>query len=161
MSGLWSFFTAFLIIGFPFLCAFLILHGKFPSFRRHVHTYESRLSMSASCHFQLNVYCTTCKQKLHSKEFEFTQSVWADIGKRRGFYRAEETTKKQSKPTPKADNNSWWVILGLKENATKIQIQNARRKLAALYHPDKAGGNAELMAKINNAADIGLKYAKA
>ena len=47
---------------------------------------------------------------------------------------------------------AWHVILGLSHSATEREVQKARRELQRHAHQDK-GGNAELSALINKAAD--------
>lgn len=44
------------------------------------------------------------------------------------------------------------LLLGLSPPVTRIQIMEARRRLSLLHHPDR-GGDAALMARINQAAD--------
>jgi dTDP-glucose pyrophosphorylase len=147
--------------------------GKFeitlPRFSKpHEHKLFTKMHMNPSGHLEVSVHCFECFEKLDKTVFTINRDIWMDVGKRRSFYRAEETTsnnqkqQSNSQQPPKPDKNSWWVILGLNQNATKAQINTARRRLGAMYHPDnKKTGNTELMAKINNAADVGLKYAKA
>lgn len=51
---------------------------------------------------------------------------------------------------------SWWQVLGLSgPSASRIEIENAHRRLIMQHHPDR-GGNAEEAARINRARDIGL-----
>jgi DnaJ-domain-containing protein 1 len=45
-----------------------------------------------------------------------------------------------------------WQVLGLNSHATRDQVEEAWRRLAAKHHPDR-GGNADLMARINAARD--------
>jgi hypothetical protein len=52
----------------------------------------------------------------------------------------------------------WYETLGVTPNATPDQIREARVGLAKKYHPDSGSQpDAVLMARINGAADIGLK----
>ena len=45
-------------------------------------------------------------------------------------------------------------ILGLQFGASKEEIKKAYRKMAHKYHPDKKGGDEEMMKKINEAYAI-------
>jgi hypothetical protein len=50
----------------------------------------------------------------------------------------------QSKPTKPVDTNGYYETLGLtKETADKNSINSAYKKLAAKWHPDRKGGDAE------------------
>lgn len=53
----------------------------------------------------------------------------------------------------------WFTILGCSANATREQIETAYRALAMKYHPDRPGGNAGEMSRINTARDEGLQHA--
>ena len=55
--------------------------------------------------------------------------------------------------------SEWWTILGLDPNATADQVKDAQRRLAFQHHPDR-GGSTELMARINRAADEGVRAAR-
>lgn len=50
----------------------------------------------------------------------------------------------------------WWQILGLKSNATEIDIKNAFRQKAKLCHPDLGGSSIEF-SKVQNAYQQALK----
>jgi hypothetical protein len=50
----------------------------------------------------------------------------------------------------------WSLVLGVPETATRDQILDAHRRLAAVHHPDK-GGRSDDMARINQARDVALK----
>ncbi|HEY1900743.1 MAG TPA: J domain-containing protein [Steroidobacteraceae bacterium] len=52
----------------------------------------------------------------------------------------------------------WWQVLGVKQDASRGEIQEAYRKLATEHHPDRGGGDAA-MARINVARDDGLDRA--
>jgi hypothetical protein len=59
-------------------------------------------------------------------------------------------------PKP-AGSKEWWEVLGLEgPNATKGDIDEAYRRLAAKAHPDKPGGSHDKMAKLNAAKGAGL-----
>lgn len=52
---------------------------------------------------------------------------------------------------------TWWQVLKLSgPNATRQEIELAHRRLAMEHHPDRPGGNNELMAQINRARDLGF-----
>lgn len=53
----------------------------------------------------------------------------------------------------------WWVILGVKENATKGDILNAFRALSRIHHPD-VGGNSEDFIRLRAAYDEALRQLK-
>lgn len=48
----------------------------------------------------------------------------------------------------------YYKILGIPRNATKEDIKKAYRRLAHLYHPDKAGGSGERFKEINEAYQV-------
>jgi hypothetical protein len=51
----------------------------------------------------------------------------------------------------------WFQVLGVKATASREDIDTAYRRLAMQHHPDREGGNAEQMARINQARDDGLE----
>lgn len=62
--------------------------------------------------------------------------------------RATMTGLKALPPPP--DYKPWWMVLGFASDAVTLQrVEDRFRELAAKHHPDVAGGNAELMTKIN------------
>lgn len=50
---------------------------------------------------------------------------------------------------------SWWDVLGVARDATPAFIRSVYHRLAAEHHPDK-GGNAAVMAEINDAYRLAL-----
>lgn len=54
-----------------------------------------------------------------------------------------------SLPAPAGE--AWWQVLEVPQGADAEAIKAAYRKLASKWHPDKQGGNAVMMAKINEA----------
>lgn len=58
----------------------------------------------------------------------------------------------QALDAPKKEE--WWEILGVSENITINELENAKRNKARIHHPD-VGGTNEMMAKINKAYDDG------
>lgn len=50
----------------------------------------------------------------------------------------------------------WFQVLDVSAHATREQIEDAYRALAMKHHPDRPGGNAGEMARINTARDEGL-----
>ncbi len=52
----------------------------------------------------------------------------------------------------------WFQVLGVPATATRVQIEDAHRRLAMKHHPDR-GGSHEQMARINQARDDGLERA--
>lgn len=50
----------------------------------------------------------------------------------------------------------WHVVLGVASDATRDQITAAFKAKAVLAHPDKWGGSADAMARLNAARDAGL-----
>lgn len=68
-----------------------------------------------------------------------------------------------SGPPPKPPPMNPWPILGLDpRTATSSDVKMMQRKLAELYHPDKAvkGVSSDALKIVNQAADIALKYLK-
>jgi len=55
--------------------------------------------------------------------------------------------------------DTWYTILGIKEDATQADIRNAFRALARIHHPD-AGGHEEDFKRLRKAYDEGMKVAK-
>lgn len=53
----------------------------------------------------------------------------------------------------------WFTVLGIGAHATRDQIEEAYRRLAMKHHPDRPGGNAGEMSRINTARDEGLQRA--
>jgi hypothetical protein len=53
----------------------------------------------------------------------------------------------------------WFEVLGVKADATKVDIRNAFRALSKIHHPD-AGGNPDEFKRLREAYDTGLKIAK-
>lgn len=51
----------------------------------------------------------------------------------------------------------WFVVLGVREDASPDEIKQAWRAGVAKYHPDKPGGSHDLVAEINTARDKGLQ----
>jgi len=56
-------------------------------------------------------------------------------------------------PTP---GRPWWVVLELTPKATTTQIQDAFRRLANVYHPDR-GGTVSAMAELNRAREEAMR----
>ncbi len=54
------------------------------------------------------------------------------------------------------DVENWWEVLGVNQNATLDQIQEAYRFAAKAKHPDTPGGSAEAMQRVNTARDRAL-----
>lgn len=54
----------------------------------------------------------------------------------------------------------WFQVLGVPASATREQITAAHRRLAMEHHPDRPGGNADTMARINQARDDGLEQVR-
>lgn len=50
-----------------------------------------------------------------------------------------------------------WQVLGLGANPTRDQVDEAYRRLASKHHPDREGGSAHEMARINAARDALLE----
>lgn len=53
----------------------------------------------------------------------------------------------------------WFEVLGVKADASKVDIRNAFRALSKVHHPDY-GGNADDFRRLREAYDAGLKVAK-
>lgn len=64
--------------------------------------------------------------------------------------RASEAARRQSGPT-------WASVLGIPVTSTKEQIKARYKVLANKYHPDKPGGDAEQMKKLNHWYDLAMK----
>ncbi len=75
---------------------------------------------------------------------------------RHGTLALVRATMKGFVALPAPDKPTWWRVLGVKEEATKAEIEAAYRQLARDRHPD-AGGSAEAMAELNLAREAGLK----
>ena len=59
----------------------------------------------------------------------------------------------------KREVDTAFARLGLqKGRATRAEVIAARRRLAREFHPDRKGGNPELMAEVNRSGDIALAY---
>ena len=56
---------------------------------------------------------------------------------------------------------SWSTVLGLPSTASRTEIEQAHRRLAAERHPDKPGGSNEAMAELNAARDAALRVVHA
>lgn len=54
----------------------------------------------------------------------------------------------------------WFSVLGVGAHATIVEIEEAYRRLAMKHHPDRPGGDAGEMARINSARDEGLQRAE-
>ena len=77
---------------------------------------------------------------------------------RHGTLALVRATMKGFVALPAPGRTPWWEVLGVKEAATKADIQAAYRRLAAQRHPDR-GGSEAMMAELNAARDAGLKEA--
>lgn len=53
----------------------------------------------------------------------------------------------------------WFTILGVGANAARDEIVKAHQRLAMKHHPDRPGGTASEMSRINTARDEGLQRA--
>lgn len=53
-------------------------------------------------------------------------------------------------PPPEDSDRGWWVVLGVKRDASAEDIKTAYRRLASANHPDR-GGDAERMAEVTRA----------
>lgn len=53
----------------------------------------------------------------------------------------------------------WFTILGVKATATRDEIEQAFRRLAMIHHPDRPGGDAVAMSRLNDARARGLELA--
>lgn len=58
--------------------------------------------------------------------------------------------------SPIGERRGWWSVLGVREDATRVEILAAWRDLARTNHPD-AGGSTDDMARINAARDKALR----
>lgn len=47
---------------------------------------------------------------------------------------------------PPSDYRPWWVVLGVRRNATREEIEAAHREKAKVAHPDKGGDAADMAA---------------
>lgn len=56
------------------------------------------------------------------------------------------------------DMSEAFVVLGLPGNPTSQEIKSSFRKLAALYHPDREGGDAQKFIEIRTAYEIAANY---
>lgn len=56
----------------------------------------------------------------------------------------------------KAVGRPWWSVLELEKSASRTDVLNAYRRLAAVRHPDVEGGSHEAMAELNAARDAAL-----
>ena len=56
----------------------------------------------------------------------------------------------------KTNGHAWWIVLGIKENATTDEIKTAYRNLSKVRHPD-AGGDPASFAALTEAYQQGLK----
>jgi len=61
---------------------------------------------------------------------------------------------------PPAPAGSWWVVLGLAEDASRETVRSAYRKLAFERHPDR-GGDPDRWAELNDAIEIARKEGRA
>lgn len=57
------------------------------------------------------------------------------------------------------NKNSWYEILGIKQDSDKHTIMNAYRSLAKIHHPD-TGGNKETFQKLRKSYEEGLAEAR-
>ncbi|MDP1886620.1 J domain-containing protein [Polaromonas sp.] len=62
-------------------------------------------------------------------------------------------------PAPAAGQRDWWTVLEIPRVSTPDEIRKAHRILAAIHHPDRAGGSGthERMAELNKARDQALQ----
>ncbi|HEX5461865.1 MAG TPA: J domain-containing protein [Steroidobacteraceae bacterium] len=58
-------------------------------------------------------------------------------------------------------SEQWFTILGVSAHATREQIEEAYRRLAMKHHPDRPGGDAGEMLRVNAARTEGLEQALA
>lgn len=65
-------------------------------------------------------------------------------------YRALPATAGEAEP-------NWWEVLGVRANATIVEIQDAYRREARASHPDVPGGSAEAMQRVNTARDRAME----
>lgn len=68
---------------------------------------------------------------------------------------AEQFAGFQALPAP-GSSPPWWIVLQVKQTATRDEIEAAYRKLAVLRHPDR-GGSGHQMAELNGARAAAIK----
>ena len=51
---------------------------------------------------------------------------------------------------------TWYELLGVNENSTKLEIKAAWKKQSLIHHPDKEFGSEEMIKKINSAYEKGI-----
>lgn len=135
----------------------------------HTHVYDTKLYITETGKIEVVCYCGGCMHVFKRDVYNIKKEDWQSIGRKKGFFQAEETTQKrqqqqksqQPPPRQPSNDNTWWRILGVNQNASKEQINRAWKTLASVYHPDnKKTGDTNRMAIINNARDVGLKQAR-
>lgn len=52
---------------------------------------------------------------------------------------------------PAPSGKAWWEVLGVHQGAHQEAVKAAYRRLAAVHHPDREGGDSNRMAEINEA----------
>lgn len=62
---------------------------------------------------------------------------------------------------PEKTGPSCWDVLGLKPDASEVDIVSAWRRLAQERHPDKEGGSHDAMSELNAAKDIAISTVRA